>query len=65
MIFCKIVSWLFINSWIAANVYEACCKSGREMYDELVANQCLIGRFAANVFYAPAWILKGVKALIK
>lgn len=65
MIFCKIVTWLFIALWMVANAYETYSKSGREMYEELVDGQCFVGMVAANIFYAPAWLLKGVKALIK
>lgn len=65
MIFCKIVIWLFIALWTVANAYETYSKSSKEMYDELVTGQCLVGMVAANAFYAPAWLLKGIKALIK
>ena len=65
MIFLKIAIGLFITAWICANIYKTHCKSCREMYDELVAGQFLIGMIAANLFYAPSWILKVVKELIK
>ena len=51
MIFLKIAIGLFITAWICANIYKTHCKSCREMYDELVAGQCLIGMIAANLLF--------------
>lgn len=65
MILCKIAMWLFFSLWVIANVYETYSKSGEEMYAELVNGQCVVGLVAANIFYAPAWILKVVKGFIK
>lgn len=44
---------------IMANQYSA-----KEMYDDIIVGQCPVGKFCANIFYLPAWALKGLRAVI-
>ena len=34
------------------------------MYAEFVDGQCVIGKYCANIFYLPAWILKFLRIMI-
>lgn len=34
-----------------------------EMKQRFIVGQCIVGKIAANIFYSPAWLLKGVKFL--
>lgn len=38
--------------------------SAREMRRRFIDGQCIVGKIAANIFYAPAWFLKGLKFVI-
>lgn len=51
-------------AYAACNLVTARVLSAKEMKDEFVVGQCLVGRICANIFYAPAWFLKGLRALI-
>lgn len=46
------------------NVMTAKKMSARRMKQEFVDGQCMVGKICANIFYAPAWFLKGVKAVV-
>lgn len=38
--------------------------SAKEMRRRFIDGQCIVGKIAANIFYAPAWLLKGLKFVI-
>ena len=46
------------------NLFTAKCWSAREMKQDFIEGQCLVGRIFANIFYAPAWFLKGLRVLV-
>lgn len=46
------------------NVTTAKKMSAMRMKQEFVDGQCLVGKIFANIFYAPAWFLKGIKAVV-
>ena len=56
---------IFLIVWLLSNVYVAYIMSASEMHNELVKEQCFVGRVFANIFYLPAWMLKLIKVLIK
>ena len=35
----------------------------KEMANKFIKGQNVVGRIATNIFYAPAWLLKGIKYL--
>lgn len=35
-----------------------------EMKSNYIEGQCLVGKICANIFYAPAWALKGVRYIV-
>lgn len=61
----EILFRIFAFVWITANVYVACSMTSGEMHNELIKDQCNIGRIFANAFYSLAWLLKAVKIIIK
>jgi len=36
----------------------------REMKKHFIDGQCVVGKIFANVFYAPAWLLKGIRFVV-
>lgn len=51
--------------WFAvSNIYVTKVMSAQEMVEEFVDGQCFVGKFFANIFYAPAWIFKGLRIVV-
>lgn len=50
--------------YAAINIGTTKTMNVKEMKEEFIDGQCIIGRIAANIFYAPAWITKGLKFII-
>lgn len=51
--------------WCAvSNIYITRVKSAKEMQNEFIDGQCFVGKVFANIFYAPAWLLKGLRFLV-
>lgn len=48
---------------IVSNIYVIRVKSAKEMYAEYIECQCIVGVILVNIFYLPAWILKGLRFL--
>ena len=38
--------------------------NAEEMKRDFIDGQCAVGKVFANIFYAPAWFLKGVRFVI-
>lgn len=60
----KIFIIAVICLYAAINIVTAKVKSAKEMKEEYINGQCLVGKIAANIFYAPAWLLKALKVII-
>ena len=50
--------------WVVINVFTTKAMSAKQMHEEFVAGQCLVGKICANIFYAPAWISKGIRCFV-
>ena len=50
--------------WIAANAFATKFMTAKQMCDDFINGQCLVGKICANAFYAPAWVLKGFRFLV-
>lgn len=50
--------------YVAFNLITAKMWSAKEMKRDFVDGQCLVGKIFANIFYAPAWFLKGVRYIV-
>ena len=50
--------------YAAINLVTAKVMNAKEMKEEFITGQCLVGKIAANIFYAPAWLLKALKVIV-
>lgn len=64
MVVIKVLEIVGLAVFVISNVYVAKEMSAKEMYREFVKGQCLVGKICANIFYAPAWAMKVLKAAI-
>ena len=60
----KMVFIIMAIIYACFNAMLAACFNAREMKTDLIDEQCAIGRLFANLFYAPAWILKGIRFVV-
>lgn len=60
----KILFIALICLYIAINIVTAKIMDTKEMKEKFITGQCLVGKIAANIFYAPAWLLKVFKIVI-
>ena len=60
----KIFIIAVICLYAAINIVTAKVMSATEMKANFINRQCLVGKIAANIFYAPAWLLKALKVII-
>lgn len=60
----KIVEVTILIVYVAINLITAKRMSAKHMHKEFIEGQCVVGKICANIFYAPAWLLKGVRALV-
>lgn len=49
---------------IVSNIYVIRVMSAKEMRSEFINGQCFVGKFFANIFYAPAWVFKGIRFIV-
>lgn len=60
----KILEIAILCIYLAINLITAKIESAKNMKRWLIDGQCLVGKIFANIFYAPAWLLKGVKFVV-
>jgi hypothetical protein len=60
----KIFIIAVICLYAAINIVTAKVMNAKEMKEEFITGQCLVGKIAANIFYAPAWLLKALKVVV-
>lgn len=60
----KILFIALVCLYAAINIVTAKVMNAKEMKEEFIIGQCLVGKIAANIFYAPAWMLKALKVII-
>lgn len=60
----KIFIIAVICLYAAINIVTAKVMNAKEMKEEFITGQCLVGKIAANIFYVPAWLLKALKVII-
>ena len=59
------VLWIIVLIiYVAFNLYVSKVYSMRQMKEIFVDDQCVVGKVFANLFHAPAWILKVFRALV-
>lgn len=60
----KILFIALVCLYAAINIVTTKVMNAKEMKEEFITGQCLVGKIAANIFYAPAWLLKALKVII-
>lgn len=55
---------LCVLAYIIVNLATAKLLDAREMRRAFIRGQCFVGAICANLFYLPAWFLKGVRHVI-
>lgn len=58
---CVIAAVIFYG---ICNLVMAYRNTAHEMYDEIINGQCVVGMICANIFYLPAWVLKGLRITV-
>lgn len=56
----EILAIIIFGLFVACNLAVFFGMSLKSMYNDFWANQKPIGKITANIFYAPAWVLKGL-----
>lgn len=64
MMWIKAVETVILIVYIAINFVVARKMTVKEMYADFIDGQCTVGMICANIFYAPAWFLKGIKFVV-
>ena len=59
----KIIIIVIAAAYVAFNCIVSKRLAAKEMVSRFITGQNVVGRIATNIFYAPAWLLKGVKYL--
>lgn len=59
-----IVSSMLVAVWCTSNIYVVVTYTAREMKEDFWDEQEVIGKVCANIFYMPAWLLKGIKFVV-
>lgn len=60
----KVLEIIVICLYLAFNILTAKLYTAKQMHNKFVTGQCMIGKICANIFYAPAWLLKGIKTVV-
>lgn len=55
---------IIVVLYTAFNLITAKLYSAREMKHDFVDGQCVVGKVFANIFYLPAWVLKGLRFIV-
>ena len=59
----KIIIIVIAAAYIAINCIVSKRMTAEEMSGKFITGQNLVGKIATNIFYVPAWFLKGIKFL--
>lgn len=62
--FLRVLGIVTIIAYAGFNLFTAKTYSAREMREEFITGQCTVGVICANVFYAPAWVLKLLRKIV-
>lgn len=64
MLWLKILEVILLCVYLGLNVLTSNVMSAKKMKEKFINGQCLTGKIFTNLFYAPAWLLKGIKYII-
>lgn len=60
----KMLFIIVVILYTTFNIMVSACCDAKEMREDLIDGQCAVGRIFANIFYAPAWLLKGIRFIV-
>lgn len=60
----RAIEALVLIVYIAINLVVAKKMTAKNMYYSFIDGQCIVGMICANIFYTPAWFLKGIKFVV-
>lgn len=60
----KIIFIVIAFVYVVFNFITAKLMNSKEMREEFIEGQCAVGRVFANIFYAPAWLLKAIRFVV-
>lgn len=60
----KFVVIILFVAYLLFNIITAKKYDYEKMKSNFIDGQCIVGKILTNVFYAPAWLLKGIKAAV-
>ena len=60
----KIIIGVAVLLYVAFIFVTAHLLDAREMKKKFIDGQCVAGKIFANIFYAPAWLLKGIRFIV-
>lgn len=62
----KVLEIAILCLYLAFNFLTAMIYDSKQMKRHFIDGQCVVGKIFTNAFYAPAWVLKGIRfAIIK
>lgn len=59
-----IIGIIVAIAYVVFNFITAKKMTAIEMKENFIDGQCVVGKIFANIFYSPAWLLKGIKAAV-
>lgn len=60
----KVLEIIMICVYLAINFLTSKVMTAKSMKKSFIDGQCFVGKICANIFYAPAWLLKGIKIAV-
>lgn len=60
----KVLLITLLGLYLIFNCIVARLLGARGMKKRFIDGQCVVGKIATNIFYSPAWFLKGVKFVV-
>ena len=64
MIYLQVIETAVICLWLYINASVAMFFTESQMKEELVTKQPFLKKIFGNAFYAPAWVMKGIRNLV-
>lgn len=60
----KIILIVIAFIYVVFNLITAKLMNAKQMRHRFIDGQCIVGRVFANIFYAPAWLLKAIRFIV-
>ncbi len=53
-----------VIAWMIFNIATSKIYSAKQLKNMIYSGYCVVGKIFASLFYAPAWILKGIRVVV-